>query len=172
MCFKINSGKMKIFVMLICNVLAWVLNAQATIERQVFGTQGTCADSGQIKMDWTLGEPAISDMKTSFGTLTEGFQQGFKKSAVPGKIDYKNFEISIFPNPTNSGVTVELYQNPMEIIQWSLYDINGTLLQSNTYSWTRNLDIDLSSHPDGIYILQLYSDKSHKTRRIIKTTLF
>jgi len=172
MCTKFNTGKMKIFVVILCIAYAWVVNAQPTIERQVFGTQGASSNNGQIIIDWTLGESAVSTVITSFGSFKEGFQQGFKKADIPSAIDYKDFDISIFPNPTSSVVTVKLHQNPNEVIIWSLYNLNGTLLKSNNFLFSEHPEIDISSYPDGLYVLKLSSDQSNQAHRIIKTTLF
>ena len=66
----------------------------------------------------------------------------------------------IYPNPTSEYV----YLIGINEISYSkVYDITGKLLQS-----TSEKKIDLSSYPNGLYIVNIYSNNGFNTHRIVK----
>lgn len=146
--------------------------AQSGIERQVFGSQGSTGQTKTIIMDWTIGESIVAGSITSFGTLNAGFQQTFRKSEIPHISETKDFSISIVPNPAATWITLKYIQQPEGILYWVLYDLNGRLLRNDQISDTKNPDIDISSYPDGVYILKITGDNYFQTHRLVKTTFF
>jgi hypothetical protein len=155
-------------IVLCCSGL--YLAAQAKIERQVFGISGTPVKAESFSLDWTLGEVAVTSHNSSFGSLTEGFQQAFIKIESPS-ISIKNVsDILIMPNPATSFVTVKFLQEPKELIKWELFDITGKSLQTNIFDLSSFHEIDLSNVSDGIYVLKISGANTIQTHRIIKTT--
>jgi len=76
--------------------------------------------------------------------------------------------IAIYPNPTSGLVTLKWNNNDLNALD--IYDINGRLvlresLKSNGSSDTKT--IDLSPFDDGIYILNLKSDKASYYKRLV-----
>ena len=154
-------------IVLCCSGL--YLTAQVKIERQVFGISGSSVKAESFSLDWTLGEVAVTSHNSSFGSLTEGFQQAFIKIESPS-ISIKNVsDILIMPNPASSFVTVKFLQEPKELIKWELFDITGKSLQQNTFDLSSYHEIDLSNITDGIYILRFSGENTIQTHRITKT---
>jgi len=144
--------------------------AQPKIERQVFGISGTSIKAESFALDWTLGEVAVASHNSPFGSLTEGFQQAFVKIETPF-ISVKNVsEILITPNPASSFVVVKFLQEPKENIHWELFDITGKSMQRNTFDLSSYHEIDVSSYPEGIYVLKISGENNIQTHRITKTT--
>ncbi|WP_332023974.1 LamG-like jellyroll fold domain-containing protein [Kaistella sp.] len=79
--------------------------------------------------------------------------------------DSKNSDLIIFPNPTSGILNVRGYGN--ETLQVLIYDRSGKQIFSQQYS-EKQINIDLSKLPDGIYTLKTVSGKSVKSKLIIK----
>ncbi|MFD2541312.1 T9SS type A sorting domain-containing protein [Lacinutrix gracilariae] len=70
--------------------------------------------------------------------------------------------LSIFPNPTNSIITINSVKN--SIFKVSIYDINGRFLFQ-----TNNSSIDISDLPSSIYLLKIVLDNGNIiNRKIVK----
>jgi len=161
---------MKLFQTSILLFFSQVFMAQPALERQTFGIAGNYARVESFSLDWTLGEVAVANHNSSFGSLTEGFQQAFIKIESPS-VSIKNAsDILIMPNPASSFVTVKFLQEPKELIKWELFDITGKSLQKNIFDLSSNHEIDLSYLTDGIYILKFSGESTIQTHRITKTT--
>lgn len=81
--------------------------------------------------------------------------------------------VSVYPNPFSKGINYSFYAGITENIQVTLTDAIGNLISSETHNITdgalSRFSIPLSfSIPDGIYILQVKSDKSLFSRKIVK----
>jgi hypothetical protein len=73
-----------------------------------------------------------------------------------------NDSLSIFPNPTNSIITINSVKN--SIFKVSIYDINGRFLFQ-----TNNSTIDISDLPSSIYLLKIVLDNGNIiNRKIVK----
>ena len=162
---------MKHFYTIILLFFGLIIIAQPSLERQVFGISGSTVRSSSIRLDWTLGEVAVASHNSSFGSLTEGFQQAFVKIETP-IIQAKTLsDVLIMPNPATSFVTVKFLQEPKELIKWELFDITGKSLQTNIFDLSSFHEIDLSNVSNGIYVLKISGANTIQTHRIIKTTL-
>ena len=81
--------------------------------------------------------------------------------------EQKESKIRIFPNPTSNSITVEILNAMKTECIFELYTIDSRkLLQQQTTSKT-NI-IDLTSYPQGIYILKSITQEGVSTQRIIK----
>jgi hypothetical protein len=85
-------------------------------------------------------------------------------------LNVSNFKV--YPNPANNQATVSF--NLPESIEGriTLVDLSGrekqVLLPNTTYSQgSHQFDLDLSTVPDGIYLIVLYSNKGIQTQRLI-----
>lgn len=150
------------------------LAAQSRLERQVIATQGASEQTEHIRLDWTLGEPAVATLTTPSGLWTEGFQQPVlrvenaapKTTTVPAVYD-----VRVAPNPTASRLSVQFPGNLPQEMTWELYDLNGKLLQRRTLPEPSDQEIEMGAYPDGIYLLRFSTRQGEllQTFRIIKT---
>ena len=70
-----------------------------------------------------------------------------------GLQENKDQQIKLYPNPTNSTLTVELKQIELPCAI-TLKDIQGRVVYS-TVANTKKMQLDLSSYENGIYLLEL-----------------
>ncbi|GAA0874628.1 hypothetical protein GCM10009118_10360 [Wandonia haliotis] len=75
-------------------------------------------------------------------------------------VDEYSIEFNIYPNPTTGFVQITSTQSIQQIY---VYSVSGELLLS-----TQNTSVDLSSFERGTYLLQIETETSNFTRRIIK----
>jgi len=81
--------------------------------------------------------------------------------ATEHKKDVVLDEVSIFPNPTNTQITINSSKN---VQRSEIYSLKGQLLKSST-----NRSIDIKSFSPGEYIVKIYFDNNESTsKKIIK----
>ncbi|WP_299315003.1 family 16 glycosylhydrolase [uncultured Aquimarina sp.] len=76
-------------------------------------------------------------------------------------------DITIFPNPANTMITLSGLENAYLV---NVYDISGKLLKTQLVNETQTqLSIDLSSLPNGFYMIKTYSqDRESSIHKIMK----
>lgn len=75
-------------------------------------------------------------------------------------------DFKVYPNPTRGNFSLDLGLIPGEV-QITLRDLNGRLIQSQTYSGTALIDMEISE-PKGMYILLIQSDDHQAIIKLIK----
>ncbi|MEO0065465.1 MAG: hypothetical protein RI983_791 [Bacteroidota bacterium] len=75
--------------------------------------------------------------------------------------------ITLFPNPANDQVVVDLGVNPSKPVNVQLYDGNGRLLTSWVFT-QRQKQLDISKYSKGIYWLHVITSKGKVTKYFIK----
>ena len=73
------------------------------------------------------------------------------------------FDLSIFPNPANTFLTVKSF--PSQNIKLSVFDIRGVLVLQKMISTTS--DVDIKNLADGIYILKAENEGATITQKLI-----
>lgn len=108
----------------------------------------------------------IDDISFYNRKLTESeIDDLYKKSGLSTNENAENYEIKIFPNPTNKIIYINRETKvPMKIL---IYDMSGKQFFSNTFS-TKEIAIDLSKFPNGTYNLKTVSNNIEKSSLIIK----
>lgn len=77
--------------------------------------------------------------------------------------------VKLYPNPTNDVVTIEP-SDGLKIEQVIVYDILGKLIINNTYTDHVNRTIDLNKYADGMYQLQIITNKGIIHKKVEKIT--
>jgi len=139
-----------------------VLGAQSA-EREVLANAGGTASITGYTVAWTLGEAFV---QTHYDTgcvvvLTEGFQQsapapGFLCPTVVGvEGPTDGGLITVFPNPAESTVTIDLGRPPAAApLRAVLTDVAGRTLRTVALT-EQTATLDLSGLPAALYILSL-----------------
>lgn len=166
---------MKHFLILVFCGMAVGAAAQAAIERHVTASQGGSVSNNRLSLDWTLGEPAIGTLHTSFGQLTQGFQQPsirvetVQLSPTPVRTAA---DIRISPNPTAAEINIFFPADLSGEVWLEISDLQGkTLLREKTDASAATSLIDASAYPPGSYLLRCISARGEvlSIHRIVKT---
>jgi len=161
-----------------------LLAAQSSLDRQVIASQGGSVQTETIRLDWTLGEPAVATLATPSGVWTEGFQQPSLRVErldrglnLPDNgtlligADRNNYDILVFPNPVSSQLTVQLQSTVEPELILRFFDAQGKMLSHEIVGAPSATAFDVSRYPDGIYLLSFATREglTVQTFRIVKT---
>ena len=69
------------------------------------------------------------------------------------KSPMRNSMVSLYPNPASKHITLESKQANQSIISYTLYDVQGKVLQSKQLN-SRQVQIDIEQLSKGVYIIQ------------------
>jgi hypothetical protein len=155
---------MKKFLLLITVVLLISqLHAQ-----QVVNNAGGIAKNSQYEISWGLGELAIHTFTSENYTITQGFHQslltvtGINEGIEPG------FEISVFPNPTQNFVNLELGANSPNNLEYQVYGQKGQLIERKPIH-AQPVKVSFLDLAGGVYFIKVFmDDKKVKTFKIVK----
>ena len=79
--------------------------------------------------------------------------------------DLNQLPIQIFPNPTTGNIIIQLPQNTAKATLKLMDCRGGDILQMELETQT---DVDLSSYPEGVYFLKIYSERFQWLERVVK----
>ena len=80
--------------------------------------------------------------------------------------EHLNGNLSVYPNPTNSSLTLTLDQIDLPCVI-ALKDLQGRVVYSAVVNTTK-LEIDLSSYLKGIYLIGVINSSISKDIKVIK----
>ena len=115
-------------------------------------------NTGIYDVTLIVSNPSGSDtlVKTNYITV----------SNTIGLQENKDQQIKLYPNPTNSTLTVELKQIELPCAI-TLKDIRGRVVFSTTAN-SKKLELDLSKYEKGIYLIGISSENFVKELKVIK----
>jgi len=79
----------------------------------------------------------------------------------------KPLQVSIYPNPSDAIFTVETSGDEGKPLSWSVFDLNGSMIQQGRLMIGSQNQIDLGQHASGLYMLRLTSGDSEHFVRIV-----
>jgi hypothetical protein len=155
----------KLFIAFCLFVYGTMIQAQNTIP----ATGGNAAGTGG-NISYTIGQVACMTIPGVTGTVTQGVQQPYEISVVTSLEEAKVIHLicSVYPNPTNNLLTleVEVYENA-NFSYW-LYGVSGNLIETKKV-FSNETQISLGNQVAGSYFLKITSgNKEIKTFKIIK----
>ena len=121
--------------------------------------------SGYIS--WSLGELAISTLKTNEYIITQGFQQSKLTVTAIDKNPNITLSINAYPNPTNDKMFIEVDGNITEL-RYEVFSANGLLVAGAQFD-SNPQSIAFSRLNSGIYIIRIrLNNKTIKTFKVVK----
>ncbi len=123
---------------------------------QVISTSGSFITNGTISLSTTIGEPVILTYTTTENVLTQGFQQPCYDT-ITGLFEISSTKIalSIYPNPTEQLVNIELHSDLAGVVQLMVVDIWGRLVYQQDVVFNKKNILDLNYLASGQYFLRL-----------------
>ena len=95
-----------------------------------------------------------------------------KPDGIEPPVSSNDVKLIVYPNPTHGFVTIKGLDNVTDMTV-VIANSNGQIIYENLL-YSNNASVDLSSYPDGLYIMKIYGRDKHtgnkvsKTERIIK----
>jgi subtilisin-like proprotein convertase family protein len=127
----------------------------------------TAFNGESITGNWTL---TILD---SYPTLDDGVLDAWSLEICANPIvtgvnnELSNSPVSIYPNPTNNIINVDLGSNK-NIENVTLLDVQGKLIYQNKNLKEQKITIDLNDESEGIYILKIQYTNEVKNFKVVK----
>jgi hypothetical protein len=76
-------------------------------------------------------------------------------------------KVEVYPNPSSGSFDITLSRLPENPVQINIYDLNGSLVKTNSYFMSRKFHINLEDFRPGTYILAIETGKEIFHQRII-----
>ncbi|MGE0560328.1 MAG: T9SS type A sorting domain-containing protein [Flavobacteriales bacterium] len=99
----------------------------------------------------SMYEPTQSNFKISNQDL---LTKEDLKSSINNSLNDKI--VKIYPNPTSS--IIKILANNSNINKVEVFDVRGQLIFENNYNVESNINVDISSSPNGIYFVKITND--------------
>ena len=147
-----------LFILLAC-MLAPYIRGQS-LERSVLGAAGKTDASKTIRLEWTLGEVAVSHFEHPGGEINEGFHQPhlIVESDQTQITSAQRFQI--YPNPVSADLFVKAQLRANEQVRLRLIDPTGRqLLPDRITGGLVDEQLDLQRFPAGHYYLLVLNAK-------------
>lgn len=136
----------------------------ATAQTAVTTTGGTAA--GAVgSFSYSVGQPATLNASNDSKSAHEGVIQP-ATYRVESISEAQDIAVSIFPNPTSDGVTLQrdYTDKPLSV---ELYSADGRKLETSAWE-TSTMRLDMSRYAAGAYILKVNADNRISTHKITK----
>ncbi|MDT8411643.1 MAG: LamG-like jellyroll fold domain-containing protein [Vicingaceae bacterium] len=79
-----------------------------------------------------------------------------------------NFNVSIFPNPTDGLITINFNDGLNQETNYTITSIEGKVITTQTNITTNNIVVDLSNESKGVYFLKINSENKNAVYKLIK----
>ena len=148
-----------------------VLTASVSVKAQqleVVATSGDFYENSSGSLSWTLGEVVIETLSETNFILTQGFQQSKLTVTAINDLQTSGIELSVYPNPTNSFLFIEVKTDKQRDLQINLFDLNGKLILQKKITGSKQT-IHMQNYKPAIYILKVTEgNKEIRTYQIVK----
>jgi hypothetical protein len=126
----------------------------------VTGSSGT--------ISFSVGQMTYTTITGTNGSIEQGVQHAYVISSQTGINEGIVLKHSIFPNPVNDYLTLQIDNSELTGYSFHLYDISGRLLQSQKI-YENNSWIYMGDLKPATYMLKIYrNERTIKTFKIIK----
>jgi len=126
--------------------------------------------TGYKFVNWTEGRGELSTDNPYSFTVTEDrvIVANFEEDGVLSIEPIDASAMMIYPNPTNSDITVVLNNSALKITEMELYDLTGRKVHQQTVNQSHGT-LQLNGLAQGTYILKVYLDQGETvTWRVVK----
>ena len=139
------------------------LHAQETVS----ATGGDATGAGGTS-NYTVGQVVYTTNTGSKGSVAQGVQCYKISTITVLEVTEISLELTAYPNPTESFLTLNIGNYGNEHLSYQLYDIRGKLLE-NKQVHSNNTSISMQYLPVSTYLLNILDNNSLiKTFKIIK----
>ena len=135
------------------------LKAQIEMGPSVIASSGGFGESEDFSISWTLGEIAVSTLKTENLILNQGFQQASDFGLGIQKNDL-NWDISVYPNPVQNELSILFDLRESNDFLLELQDVTGRLLIQESHERVIPGDLvilNISDFVSGVYFLRVFT---------------
>ena len=153
-------------ILSVCTGLYIFVSLQA---QQAVISAGGSGKSGNLSINWSIGEVITETFVSMPFKLTQGVQQPhIKVEPVAGMSEMKIYQITAYPNPANDVVIVSIAESAENQLTLKVFDINGRLVHIAPITGNETR-IHVKNFAAGIYLMQIMDKNNNvQTFKIIK----
>ncbi len=145
---------------LLVNVM---INAQ-----EVIATGGNYRETVDGSLAWTVGETVIETFSNVNNSLTQGMHQSKLIITAIYELEGSDLNISVFPNPVDEFLKINIEIEEYSMMKCVLYDIEGKLLKQIEVTGNETF-IQIGSYKPATYLLKIFVNNIEiKDYKIIK----
>jgi len=149
-------------------ILLMLLYSTSLQAQEVVTTAGSYGETTSGSLSWTIGEPVIETLTDGTNTLTQGFQQSKLTVTAINDLKVPGIELSVYPNPTNSFLSIDVKTDKQRDLLLSLFDLNGKLILQKKMAGNKQT-IRMQNYKPATYILKVTeANKEIRTYQIVK----
>lgn len=119
----------------------------------------------QYERDYHTFLPLTNNLCNEFH-YSKSIEFTYQKGIIDNTTTETYNSVTIYPNPSPDGKYYIISHNETSILSYYIFNLDGRLLEHNT-SQTSNIDI--TSYPSGIYLIQIETQQGFTTKKLIKT---
>lgn len=160
-----NKNRQLLYVFLLLQFLLIDLHGQSA-----FTTSGGIIASSDGSATYSIGQVFYTDKSGTNGSLTEGVLHAYDITDISAINNHHkiNLSVSVYPNPTTDFLTLSIESPENENLSYSIYDISGVLIGSETILSERTT-IDMAKLKPATYLIKLTENNQEiKTYKVIK----
>jgi hypothetical protein len=162
---NMNKRKLKFLIILLLGLSLARIQAQEAVT-----TSGGNASGSGGTGSFCIGQVVYTTVSGTSGTSKQGVLSPFEISVSTGIDDAINIvlEFSVYPNPTEGFVSLNIGDYDTKGLNYQLYDIKGKIIQEDKVNDVQT-QISLANLSSGIYLLKVFDNKKElKVFKIIK----
>jgi len=125
--------------------------------QQAIGTSGGNANGAGGSVSYTLGEVVYTTNIATLGSAAQGVQQAYEIFATDIKGGIGDISLSVFPNPTQENLVLEIKEFSSQNLDYQLFDAQGRLVEKGEIS-TTHTHIRTQDLPSAAYFLSVFQD--------------
>ncbi|WP_167614251.1 T9SS type A sorting domain-containing protein, partial [Maribellus sediminis] len=103
----------------------------------------------------------------SLGTASTANKSAEIATAIEPSLDVQDFGLTLYPNPSKGDVFVEFDSSADLSGEIRIKAINGQEVLRKEFRQTKRVELDLSSHVSGVYLIQIETNEQVYTRKLI-----
>jgi hypothetical protein len=155
---------MKKYLLLLVLIPIYHFTWGQTVSSFVINSTGGSFKNGNISLDYSVGEMAVTEIGGAGYVIQQGFLQA-DVLMITGIEEEISRQIIFFPNPVKDRLTIHSPLRKIAMVQ--MYDLAGKEL---TQKPLQEDVLDLSSFQSGVYLLSLIDENGKKLRmvRVVK----
>ena len=165
---------MKKIILFVIGILCMLSVSGQQLSPEVISSAGDYFVGTNATLSWTIGEDVIETFTGTNCILTQGFQQPFISVTGIKKLEEKNLEIKVFPNPASDFLNVRFIATEKIDLIIELIDLNGkVLLNEKVVTYPLITQISLKYVKPGSYFLRIRTVNGeileiYKIQKIVK----
>ena len=138
----------------------------------VFGQSNTVSSGGNASsssgsVSYSIGQVVYTSAEGDNGSINQGVQQPYSVDVISG-IEHPEIDLSVFPNPTQGKITLNIALDRTESYSCSLFDATGRLVFAQD-KLNPSTIISLDAFAVGTYTLSVSKEKEvMKNFRVVR----